>query len=133
MICKLYVNCGEAPDQATCLASMGESAGYSATLNADVASGKVLWDGTMARTCVEALVRYYGAGCTQSALATASPPRPSTPRRALPPTAPASGAKNRRGRFAIAVEGARTGGTNDGAGLRTTADTLDSKPTIRSR
>ena len=85
MICKLYVNCGEAPDQATCLASMGESAGYSATLNADVASGKVLWDGTMARTCVEALERYYGAGCTQSALATASPPRPSTPRRGAPP------------------------------------------------
>lgn len=73
-VCKLYVTCGEAPDQATCLASLGESAGYTATLNADVASGKVLWNGTLGRTCVEEVERYYGAGCTQSALATASTP-----------------------------------------------------------
>jgi hypothetical protein len=73
-VCQLYVNCGEAPDQASCMASLGESAGYGATLNADVASGKVIWNGTLARGCVEALERYYGAGCTQSALAAQGTP-----------------------------------------------------------
>ena len=68
-ICKFEVACSQMPDFATCQASLQMQPGYLATLEADIASGKVHYDGIKARSCVEALERLYGGACTQSALA----------------------------------------------------------------
>jgi hypothetical protein len=68
-ICKLEVGCGDMPDLATCQASQPVYPSDVATLKADIASGKVGYDGVKAGTCIEAFERAYGstpALCKQS-------------------------------------------------------------------
>src|SRR5687768_5000161 len=68
-ICKFEAGCGEMPDLATCLASHQRETSDVATLKADIASGKVGYDGVKARTCIEAFERLYGSAtalCRQS-------------------------------------------------------------------
>jgi len=60
-LCKFEVGCGEMPDLATCLASQQREPSDLATLNADIASGKVGYDGVKARICIEAFERLYGS------------------------------------------------------------------------
>jgi hypothetical protein len=51
-ICRFEVSCREVPDMATCLTVVQEEPGYLQTLDADIASGKVVYDGVKANSCV---------------------------------------------------------------------------------
>jgi hypothetical protein len=71
-LCKFYVACAEMPDLATCTASLQEQPGYLATLDADIASGKVRWDGVKARSCMETFERVYSTSCKYSEITAAT-------------------------------------------------------------
>jgi hypothetical protein len=51
--CQNEVRCGEYPDVATCLSSEQVLPHYYDTLGADIASGKIVYDATAARGCVD--------------------------------------------------------------------------------
>jgi len=51
-VCHLSVLCGEFPDQATCLSSDHLEPHYYATLGQDISSGKVIYDGAKAQSCL---------------------------------------------------------------------------------
>ena len=53
--CHLEVLCGRYPDQATCLSSEQTRPHLYDTLGVDIASGKVIYDGSAARTCLDAV------------------------------------------------------------------------------
>ena len=53
--CRYDVRCQNYPDQATCLASLQTQPHFFDTMVADVASGKVIYDGVAARACVDAI------------------------------------------------------------------------------
>lgn len=67
-ICHLGVLCRGYPDQATCMASEYPQPHLYDTLGQDIASGKVTYDGTLARTCIDAINGI--SSCTRSTLAT---------------------------------------------------------------
>jgi hypothetical protein len=67
-VCNWRVGCSQSPDKATCLRNVQIEPGFFPTVEADVASGKVVYDGSKARACVDLLNRL--AACTQSATAT---------------------------------------------------------------
>jgi|GEM_PF-2435290 len=54
-VCHLFVLCGDFPDQATCLASEQVQPHYYETIAQDISSGKVVYDGARARTCLDAI------------------------------------------------------------------------------
>jgi hypothetical protein len=54
-VCHLLVLCGDFPDQATCVASEQTQPHYYETLGPDISSGKVIYDGTKAKTCLDAI------------------------------------------------------------------------------
>ena len=54
-LCHLNVLCGAYPDQATCLASEQASPHFFDTLGQDISTGKVLYDGSKARSCIDSL------------------------------------------------------------------------------
>jgi hypothetical protein len=70
--CQRAVACKETPDLATCMASIQEEPGYVATIESDIASGKLVYDGAAAESCIEAIESVYGAACTRTAVAAAS-------------------------------------------------------------
>jgi hypothetical protein len=53
--CRYEVLCQDYPDQATCLASTETQPHFFDTMEADIASGKVIYDGVSARACVDAI------------------------------------------------------------------------------
>ncbi|HEY7370939.1 MAG TPA: hypothetical protein VIF57_02090 [Polyangia bacterium] len=69
-ICKYQVACSDLPDMATCRAIV-QIPGYQATLEQDIASGKIKYDANRAGACIALLEGLYGAGCTHSAQAPA--------------------------------------------------------------
>jgi hypothetical protein len=52
--CRLLVLCGEFPDQATCLSSDHYEPHDYATLDQDISTGKVMYDGAKAQACLDA-------------------------------------------------------------------------------
>lgn len=66
-ICHLDVLCGTFPDQATCLSSEQAQPHLYDTLGVDIASGKVVYDGKSARTCLDAVNAL--ASCSRSTYA----------------------------------------------------------------
>ena len=62
--CEYAVRCGEYPDVATCLSSQQVLPHYYDTLSADVADGKVAYDATQARSCVDL---WSNTPCTRTA------------------------------------------------------------------
>ncbi len=54
-VCDFQVNCGLAPDQATCLASLNFQTDFILTEIADSQAGKIKYDGTQAANCVNEL------------------------------------------------------------------------------
>jgi hypothetical protein len=72
VICKFEVACGDMPDLATCLASQQMEPGYLHTIEGDIASGKVHYDGAKAGACIQLFERLYGSTCSRSALASAA-------------------------------------------------------------
>jgi hypothetical protein len=69
-ICAYQVACADLPDMATCRAIV-QQPGYQATIEQDIASGKVRYDAARAGACIVRLEHFYGAGCTHSAQASA--------------------------------------------------------------
>ena len=69
-VCNWRVGCAQSPDKATCLRSVELEPGFYPTIQADIASDKVIYDGAKARACVDLLDAL--APCTQSATATAA-------------------------------------------------------------
>jgi hypothetical protein len=67
-VCHVDVLCGSYPDQATCMASAYARPHFFDTLSQDVASGKVTYDGALARTCIDAIKGV--SSCARSTLAT---------------------------------------------------------------
>ncbi len=53
--CRIKVLCSDFPDQASCVSSQQAQPHYYDTIAADIASGKVLYDGAKARSCIDAL------------------------------------------------------------------------------
>jgi hypothetical protein len=51
-LCRFEVSCHEVPDMAACMAVLQQEPGYQQTLDADIASGKVAYDGVKAQSCV---------------------------------------------------------------------------------
>jgi hypothetical protein len=51
--CRYDVRCQNYPDQATCLASVQTQPHFFDTMEVDIASGKVIYDGVSARACVD--------------------------------------------------------------------------------
>jgi hypothetical protein len=72
VLCTLEVSCGSMPDLPTCASSLQSDSTEFATLRADVASGKVRYDGGKASACIDYYNRVYGGSCTRSALAAAN-------------------------------------------------------------
>jgi hypothetical protein len=72
MVCGLEVSCGSMPDLPTCEASLQPDSTEFATLRADIASGRVRYDGAKASACLDYDNRLYGGPCTHTALAAAS-------------------------------------------------------------
>ena len=68
VLCKLDVSCGSIPDMPTCEASLQSDSTEFATLRADIASGKVRYDGAKASACIDYFNHIYGGPCTRSAL-----------------------------------------------------------------
>ena len=53
--CHFLVDCGDEPDQATCLSEWQPGGPYPDTLDQDVAAGRIIYDGAAARACVDAM------------------------------------------------------------------------------
>lgn len=53
-VCQWQVTCGEMPDEATCRASFQSQPGYYATMQQNIARGRVIYDGALARECLQA-------------------------------------------------------------------------------
>ena len=69
--CRYDVLCQDYPDQATCLASVQTQPHFFDTMGADIASGKVIYDGVSARACVDGVNSL--SSCTRDALSALSP------------------------------------------------------------
>jgi hypothetical protein len=69
VLCTLEVSCGSMPDIPTCDASLQRDSTEFATLRADIASGKVRYDGAKASACIDYYHRAYSGPCTRSGLA----------------------------------------------------------------
>jgi len=54
-VCHFLVVCGEFADAATCLASKQVQPHYYETLGSDISSGKVIYSGSRAKTCLDAV------------------------------------------------------------------------------
>jgi hypothetical protein len=67
-VCNWRVGCSQSPDKATCLRNVQIEPGFFPTIQSDVASGRVAYDGNQARVCVDLLNQLVP--CTQSATAT---------------------------------------------------------------
>ena len=92
-LCKFEVACGDMPDLATCLASQRPEASDGPTLKAEIASGKVRYDGVKARTCIEAIEAFYGSPlCRRSEQVTISPDGSEACAAVFTGTVPAGGA-----------------------------------------
>ena len=69
--CRYDVLCQDYPDQATCLASVQTQPHFFDSMGADIASGKVLYDGVSARACVDGINSL--SSCTRDGLSALSP------------------------------------------------------------
>jgi len=71
-LCTINVACGSMPDMATCRASLQIETTDLLTVKADIAAGKIRYDGAKAGACLDYAHRLYSSGCTRSATADTS-------------------------------------------------------------